>query len=93
MRTALKKSKERFETEMAELGSPREMSARESDLAGRISGLERKIQYVNADKVLVCCGAAMMWQTVRSDSCLNIRCSHAELRLLGLSKVLVVSLG
>lgn len=49
--TALKKSKERFENEMAELGSSRDMSGRESEAAGRISGLERKIQYVTTDKV------------------------------------------
>jgi structural maintenance of chromosome 1 len=53
MTTALKKSKERFETEMSELGSSRDMSGKESDAAGRISGLERKIQYVNADMVRV----------------------------------------
>ncbi|KAG0580223.1 hypothetical protein M758_4G158500 [Ceratodon purpureus] len=47
---ALKKSKERFETEMSELGSSRDMSGRESEAAGKISGLERKIQYVNTDR-------------------------------------------
>ena len=51
MSLALKKSKERFETEMAELGSSRDMSGKESEAAGRISGLERKIQYVSADRV------------------------------------------
>lgn len=49
--TALKKSKERFENEMAELGSSRDMSGRESEAAGRIVGLKKKIQYVTTDRV------------------------------------------
>lgn len=49
--TALKKNKERFENEMAELGSSRDMSGRESEAAGRISGLGRKIEYVTTDRV------------------------------------------
>lgn len=55
MTTALKKSKERFETEMAELGSSRDMSGKESEAAGRISGLERKIQYATTEKVCISC--------------------------------------
>ena len=62
MTTVLKKSKERFETEMSELGSSRDMSGKESDAAGRISGLERKIQYVNADMVRVSCGSRVLWR-------------------------------
>jgi len=46
-------SKERFENEMAELGSSRDMSGRESEAAGRISGLDKKRQYVTADKVYI----------------------------------------
>jgi len=49
--TALKKSKERFENEMAELGSSRDQSGKESEAAGRISGLKKKIQYVTVDRV------------------------------------------
>lgn len=60
MGTALKKSKERFETEMSELGSSRDMSGRESEAAGKISGLERKIQYVNTDRVGVMCGVGVV---------------------------------
>lgn len=47
---ALKRSKERFENEMAELGSARDQSGRESEAAGRISGLERKIHYASSEK-------------------------------------------
>ena len=49
--TALKKSKERFENEMSEHGSARDMQTREAEATGRISGLERKIQYAEIEKV------------------------------------------
>lgn len=48
---ALKKSKERFENEMSEHGSARDMQTREAEATGRISGLERKIQYAEIEKV------------------------------------------
>lgn len=66
--TALKKSKERFENEMAELGSSRDMSGKESEAAGRISGLERKIQYVTADKVCLLYGGVVMRRQFGNDS-------------------------
>ena len=50
---ALKKSKERFENEMSEHGSARDMQTREAEATGRISGLERKIQYAEIEKVWV----------------------------------------
>ncbi|CAM6049750.1 unnamed protein product [Sphagnum compactum] len=42
---ALKKSKELFEAEMAELGSQRDMQTKESEAMAKISGLEKKIQF------------------------------------------------
>lgn len=47
----LKKKKEGFETELEELGSIREMQLRESEASGKISGLEKKIQYAEIEKV------------------------------------------
>ncbi|KAJ7566192.1 hypothetical protein O6H91_02G092200 [Diphasiastrum complanatum] len=47
---ALKKNKERYEVEMAELGSARDMQSKESEAAGKITGLERKIQYADIEK-------------------------------------------
>ncbi|KAK9087404.1 hypothetical protein Syun_029798 [Stephania yunnanensis] len=46
----LKKNKERLEVEMEELGSIREMQMKESEAAGKISGLEKKIQYSELEK-------------------------------------------
>ncbi|MCO5548528.1 hypothetical protein L7F22_001988 [Adiantum nelumboides] len=45
----LKKNKERYEAEMAELGSVREMQSKEAEAAGKISGLEKKIQYADVE--------------------------------------------
>lgn len=50
----LKKKKEAFESELDGLGSLREMQLRESEASGRISGLEKKIQYAEIEKVLQC---------------------------------------
>lgn len=47
----LKKKKEQFESELEELGSIREMQIKESETTGRISGLEKKIQYAEIEKV------------------------------------------
>lgn len=49
--TGLKKKKEQFESELEELGSIREMQLKESETSGRISGLEKKIQYADIEKV------------------------------------------
>lgn len=49
--TGLKKNKEQFESELDELGSIREMQLRESEMSGKISGLEKKIQYAEIEKV------------------------------------------
>lgn len=49
---ALKKNKERFEAEMAEIGSVREMQTKEAEIEGRITGLERKLQVAELEKVL-----------------------------------------
>ncbi|KAL5711873.1 Structural maintenance of chromosomes protein 1 [Ranunculus cassubicifolius] len=46
----IKKNKERLEAEMEELGSMREMQMKESELAGKISGLDKKIQYSEIEK-------------------------------------------
>lgn len=48
---AKKKEKEQFESELEELGSIREMQLKESEASGRISGLEKKIQYAEIEKV------------------------------------------
>ncbi|BBN00427.1 hypothetical protein Mp_1g29090 [Marchantia polymorpha subsp. ruderalis] len=47
---SLKKKKETYEAEMAELGSIREMQSKEADIAGRISGCERKMHYSDIEK-------------------------------------------
>lgn len=46
----LKKNKDRYEAEMAELGSAREMQSKEAESAGKLSGLEKKIQYADIEK-------------------------------------------
>ncbi|KAI3772987.1 hypothetical protein L6452_04183 [Arctium lappa] len=46
----LKKKKEGFEAELQELGSIREMHLKESEASGKISGLEKKIQYAEIEK-------------------------------------------
>ncbi|XP_057483786.1 structural maintenance of chromosomes protein 1-like [Actinidia eriantha] len=46
----LKKKKEGFELELEELGSIREMQLKESEASGKISGLEKKIQYAEIEK-------------------------------------------
>lgn len=46
----LKKTKEKYESELEGLGSIREMQLHESELSGRISGLEKKIQYAEIEK-------------------------------------------
>ncbi|XP_022771267.1 structural maintenance of chromosomes protein 1-like isoform X2 [Durio zibethinus] len=47
----LKRKKEQFESELEELGSIREMQLKESETSGRISGLEKKIQYADIEKL------------------------------------------
>lgn len=49
--TGLKRKKEQYESELEELGSIREMQLRESETSGKISGLEKKIQYAEIEKV------------------------------------------
>ncbi|KAK9055706.1 hypothetical protein SSX86_026791 [Deinandra increscens subsp. villosa] len=46
----LKKKKEGLEAELQELGSIREMQLKESEASGKISGLEKKIQYAEIEK-------------------------------------------
>ncbi|KAH7837895.1 hypothetical protein Vadar_019309 [Vaccinium darrowii] len=46
----LKKKKEGLELELEELGSIREMQLKESEASGKISGLEKKIQYAEIEK-------------------------------------------
>lgn len=41
-----------MELELEELGSIREMQVKESEASGKISGLEKKIQYAEIEKVL-----------------------------------------
>lgn len=47
----LKKKKEDLESELDKLGSIREMQLKESEASGKISGLEKKIQYTEIEKV------------------------------------------
>ncbi|RZC80245.1 hypothetical protein C5167_042823 [Papaver somniferum] len=47
----IKKTKERYELEMESLGSIREMQMKESEASGKISGLDKKIQYSEIEKV------------------------------------------
>lgn len=49
--TALKRKKEQWESEMEELGSPRELQIKESELSERITSLEKKIHYSNIEEV------------------------------------------
>ncbi|KAL4571973.1 hypothetical protein LXL04_018741 [Taraxacum kok-saghyz] len=46
----LKKKKEGFEAELQELGSIRDMQLKESEASGKISGLEKKIQYAEIER-------------------------------------------
>ncbi|KAL2535788.1 Structural maintenance of chromosomes (SMC) family protein [Forsythia ovata] len=46
----LKKKKEDLESQLEELGSIREMQLKESEVSGKISGLEKKIQYAEIEK-------------------------------------------
>ncbi|KAG6429104.1 hypothetical protein SASPL_107143 [Salvia splendens] len=46
----LKKKKEDLESELDKLGSIREMQLKESEASGKISGLEKKIQYTEIEK-------------------------------------------
>lgn len=48
----LKKKKDQFESELEALGSIREMNLKESEASGKISGLEKKIQYAEIEKVI-----------------------------------------
>lgn len=41
-----------MELELEELGSIREMQVKESEASGKISGLEKKIQYAEIEKVI-----------------------------------------
>ncbi|XP_073012477.1 structural maintenance of chromosomes protein 1 [Typha latifolia] len=47
---SLKKKKTQLESEMAELGSPRELQKKELGLSEKITGLERKIHYLNVEE-------------------------------------------
>lgn len=49
--SGLKKKKEDLESELDKLGSIREMQLKESEASGKISGLEKKIQYTEIEKV------------------------------------------
>lgn len=48
----LKKQKEQYESELEQLGSIRDMQLKVSELSGKISGLEKKIQYAEIEKVI-----------------------------------------
>lgn len=43
--------RDKLELELEELGSIREMQVKESEASGKISGLEKKIQYADIEKV------------------------------------------
>ncbi|KAL1212546.1 Structural maintenance of chromosomes protein 1 [Cardamine amara subsp. amara] len=46
----LKKKKEEYELQLEKIGSIREMQIKESEISGKISGLEKKIQYAEIEK-------------------------------------------
>lgn len=48
---ALKKKKNLMETEMSELGSPRELQKKELAISEKITGLEKKLHYLNVEQV------------------------------------------
>jgi len=48
---ALKKKKNQWETEMSELGSPRELQRKELAISEKITGLEKKLHYSNVEQV------------------------------------------
>jgi hypothetical protein len=48
---ALKKKKNQLESEMAELGSPRELQRKELAVSEKITGLEKKLHYSNVEQV------------------------------------------
>ena len=45
------KKKEEYELELEKVGSIRDMQIKESEISGKISGLEKKIQYAEIEKV------------------------------------------
>ncbi|CAL5000438.1 unnamed protein product [Urochloa decumbens] len=47
---ALKKKKNQLESEMSELGSPRELQRKELAISEKITGLEKKLQYLNVEQ-------------------------------------------
>jgi len=49
--SGLNKKKEQYEAELESLGSIRDMHLKESEASGKISGLEKKIQYAEIEKV------------------------------------------
>ncbi|TXG65290.1 hypothetical protein EZV62_006565 [Acer yangbiense] len=46
-----RRNKEQFESQLENLGSIREMQLKESEISGRIIGLQKKIQYAEIEKV------------------------------------------
>ncbi|CAO2164803.1 unnamed protein product [Urochloa humidicola] len=47
---SLKKKKNQLESEMSELGSPRELQRKELAISEKITGLEKKLQYLNVEQ-------------------------------------------
>ena len=45
------KKREEYELELEKVGSIRDMQIKESEISGKISGLEKKIQYAEIEKV------------------------------------------
>jgi structural maintenance of chromosome 1 len=48
---ALKKKKNQLESEMSDLGSPRELQRKELAISEKISGLEKKLHYSHVEQV------------------------------------------
>ena len=48
---ALKKKKNQLESEMAELGSPRDLQRKELAVSEKITGLDKKLHYSNVEQV------------------------------------------
>ncbi|KAK1563658.1 hypothetical protein Q3G72_030744 [Acer saccharum] len=48
-----RRNKEQFESQLENLGSIREMQLKESEISGKITGLQKKIQYAEIEKLSI----------------------------------------
>lgn len=81
--SALKKKKDKFEKEMEELSSIRQLQRKESEASEEVSGLERKIQYEEIEKVIRMIHVKKLWiVSVRHVNCPGEILKLSELRWL-----------